>query len=1071
MGHEHCENSSEKLNTPTNGYSYVNAFKFPVKQSFPVADVAHCATDKNDSSVKFNVHVNATPTANVPECTGLANVNVTLKCLFTNPDMLDNKMSEFETYIAHRKPMVIGIVEVKPKHCRYQPSSASYNLPGFRLFRRNIESSTGRGVILYIHNSLVASEVQIFEDYEESVWGEIALHGSDRLLIGVVYRSNSGSEENNDKLLSMFRSISSLSYSHVLLMGDFNLPGIDWSTFTTSHSTNHLEHKFIESVRDSFLIQHVNQPTRCRSDQAPSVLDLIFSSEEGMVSELSVESPLGKSDHGILQFNFHCYNDFAPVSSYPKRCYERGDFQKLRSQLDLDWAVVFSDVKEDPCTQWSRFLNHLNEAVDNCIPTMPPAASSRAKIPQESLKSFLVAKRKKSRSWQRFMENRDTNLRDEKWREYCKHRNKVRSMTRHFQKERERNVAMHAKVSPKLFWNYVNRKIKIKCGIPQLEVVDNVTGASSTTKNDYEKAEALLNHFSSVFVNEPPGAVPSAHPHQVDSALGDLSISVEMVLRKLDNLDVSKSPGPDKVHPRILKLLSGTLAKPLSIIFNATLRTGILPDDWKRAHVSAVFKKGEKKCPNNYRPISLTCIVCKVLESLIRDAIVDHMIRNDLFSPRQYGFIPGRSTSLQLLKMLDAVTNAIDNNNQVDIIYMDFMKAFDRVPHRRLIEKVKSYGIDGCILRWIDSFLSSRSHCVLVSGCASSWAPVVSGIPQGSVLGPTLFVLYVNDLPETTNCDTLLFADDTKVFNKISCGDDHLRLQQDLLSLQKWSDTWLLKFHPDKCKVLTIKSGPDNDDESGRVYYLEKDGSQCNLENVQHIKDLGVTIDCTLSFEGHFQNIISRANRMAGLIRRSFCHLDCNMFVRLYVAFVRPHLEYAHVVCNPHKQKYTDALEGVQRRATRFVPSLQGLSYKERLCKLRLPTLVYRRVRGDMIETFKVVKLYNKDVTPLFEFNTGITRGHPYKLNKFRAHKSTRHNFFMNRVINLWNSLPNHVVEADSVLHFEKALDKFWQNVEFKYDYRALPNDRLQPFPVGTFLQPGSGHRGLHGLRPEVIYK
>ena len=165
-------------------------------------------------------------------------------------------------------------------------------------------------------------------------------------------------------------------------------------------------------------------------------------------------------------------------------------------------------------------------------------------------------------------------------------------LTRRFQKDREKVIAMHAKTSPKLFWNHVNRKIKIKRGIPQLEVITNPAGASSIlTKNDYEKAEALLHHFSSVFVNEPPGNVPKAHPHQVQSSLDDLLISEDTIMKKLNNLNVSKSPGPDKVHPKILKLLSSSVSKPLNVIFNTSLRTGILPDDWKKAHVSAILRR------------------------------------------------------------------------------------------------------------------------------------------------------------------------------------------------------------------------------------------------------------------------------------------------------------------------------------------------------------------------------------------------------------------------------------------------------------------------------------------------
>ena len=515
-------------------------------------------------------------------------------------------------------------------------------------------------------------------------------------------------------------------------------------------------------------------------------------------------------------------------------------------------------------------------------------------------------------------------------------------------------------------------------------------------------------------------------------------------MKKLNNLNISKSPGHDNLHPRILKELSETLAKPLCLIFNSSLRTSILPDDWKKAHISAVYKrKGVKSSANNYRPISLTSIVCKILESIIRDAVIDHMQTNNLFSDMQYGFIPGRSTSLQLLKMLDFVTDAVDSSCQVDVAYMDFVKAFDQVPHRRLMAKVESYGITGDILKWIRSFLSERFQRVVVNSDMSPWAPVLSGIPQGSVLGPILFVIYVNDLPDVTKCLTLLYADDTKVLNKISCVEDVSCLQEDLTSLQSWSAKWLLSFHPEKCKVLTIGTKSNCDKDVNRKYYLGQGVSQHDLENVNCMRDLGVCVDSVLSFDSHIHNMITKANRVVGLIRRSFLYLDEYIFLRLFKALVRPHLEYAQSVWCPWRYKHIDPLENVQRRATRLVPSLKSLSYEERLRKLNLPTLVYRRARGDMIETFKILKIYDRSVTPLFELNISRTRGNSFKLSKRRANKSVRSNFFSIRVVNMWNSLPNCVVEADSVIHFEILLDRFWQNAEFKFKYRAAPPNRV----------------------------
>ena len=379
-------------------------------------------------------------------------------------------------------------------------------------------------------------------------------------------------------------------------------------------------------------------------------------------------------------------------------------------------------------------------------------------------------------------------------------------------------------------------------------------------------------------------------------------ITEELILKKLIQLDVSKSPGPDNLHSVVLKTVASSLVKPLSIIYNTSLRTGILPSDWLKAHVSAVFKKGDRALPNNYRPTSLTCILCKVLESLLRDAIINHLSNNKLFS-KQFGFIPGRSTSLQLLTMLDTITDVVDSNGQVDVIYMDFMKAFDQVPHKRLLKKVESHGIHGFVLNWIQGFLMGRTQQVIVNGRASSWAPVTSGIPQGSVLGPILFVLFINDLPDCVSSDSLLFADDTKIFSEITCDHDSLQLQNDLNSLQSWSDKWLLNFHPDKCKVLTLGGVSKSVNVIPRSYYLKKGDTVYNLEHVDSMKDLGITIDSALSFDDHFQNIVSKANRMAGLIRRSFVFLDEDIFKRLFKAFVRPHLEYGHAVWNPYKSK------------------------------------------------------------------------------------------------------------------------------------------------------------------------
>ncbi len=518
-----------------------------------------------------------------------------------------------------------------------------------------------------------------------------------------------------------------------------------------------------------------------------------------------------------------------------------------------------------------------------------------------------------------------------------------------------------------------------------------------------------------------------------------------MVLKKLKDLKTSKAPGPDQIHPRVLSETATAIAKPLCMIFNTSIRTQKVPDQWKIAHVAAIFKKGSRAEPLNYRPVSLTSVLCKVLEAVIRDHLIDHMKKNLLLSDRQFGFISGRSTTLQLLKVLDDWTKILEAGDDVDIVYFDFMKAFDKVPHKRLVKKIESFGITGSLLGWIKSFLNERWQRVVVNEAYSEEVQVISGIPQGSVLGPLLFVLYINDLPDTVLSESYMFADDTKLFRKIRDGTCCRALQEDIDRLLEWSKKWLLQFHPQKCKTLSI--GTRHRGLQREYKMTGSDGNQILLENVSYEKDIGVVVDEALSFQKHINEKVNKANSIMGLIRRSYDYLDEENFVLLFKALVRPHLEYANAVWAPYKVKDIDIIENVQRRATKAIPSLKHLNYEERLKRLGLPTLVYRRKRGDMIELYKITSgIYDSSVCTFItdNFNKTTTRGHQKKLYLEYARLNVRKQYFGIRNIVAWNNLPENVVNSPNVKVFESRLDRLWMAEDFKYNHKAkyIPSRR-----------------------------
>ena len=411
------------------------------------------------------------------------------------------------------------------------------------------------------------------------------------------------------------------------------------------------------------------------------------------------------------------------------------------------------------------------------------------------------------------------------------------------------------------------------------------------------------------------------------------------------------------------------------------------------------------------------------------------MDNNNLMSEHQHGFRAGRSCVTQLIEVLDMWTGMIEEKGGVDVAYLDFSKAFDSVPHQRLLKKTQAHGISGYLLKWIGSFLTDRKQCVSINGAKSDWADVLSGIPQGSVLGPILFVIYINDLPDVLEGCVKIFADDTKVFTHIQEPKDGEVLQRDLDSLGSWSEEWQLKFNVAKCGIIHYGR-----QENPVTYSMCSGTTRQDLEVREEEKDLGVVFDPTLKFSKHVSVVANKANRIVGLIKRTFDHMDEVMFKPLYKTLIRPHLEYANCVWSPFLQQDINRIEKVQRRATKIIPSIRDLPYEVRLQKLKLPTLAYRRLRGDMIQVYKIMHGLNRmNKSTLFTMKDADKnlRGHDLMIQKQHAHLDIRKYSFTNRVVNTWNRLPKAAVNAPTVNSFKTEVDVFLTSKYDKYSFMS----------------------------------
>ncbi len=624
----------------------------------------------------------------------------------------------------------------------------------------------------------------------------------------LIYRPPSAQAESISELATVVREAGKNS----ILFGDFNLPDIEWELGTARGRAAEL----LEAVQDNMMEQLVDFPTHIKEN----MLDLLLTNIPDRVEEVTDAGRLGKSDHVIIVTKIEVGRD-SEEEKEPLPDWRRADWDTMRDELsNINWRARLERKKTSDA--WRTFVGTVTRLVEKHV---PPRRRRNPNRPAWMTREILRAVRKKKRLWKVVRNNRITE-------EYKQVEKEVKNMIRKAKRKFKKKLADGNEGNKRPFFAYVKQRTKSRQTIGPLKNPDG------STVDTVKMADLLNDTFKGVFTREDPDNIPEPEARRYRNEVKTVEFSLHQVKKKIAELRTDAAAGPDGIGPKLLKELANQLAPALVMIFRKSMKEGTVLEDWREANVTPIFKKGKKSCPGDFRPVSLTSICCKLMESVVRDTLTTHLTNNNLIGPSQHGYMKGRSCATNLLQFLERATTAVDRGEAFDIIYLDFAKAFDKVPHKRLMRKLRAHGVTGHLLEWVKSWLANHRQRVVLNRKFSSWADVLSGVPQGSVLGPLLFVIFINDIDEAVTLVDIIkkFADDTKIGQRIVTEQDKKDMQQALDNLSRWAEKWGMEFNVLKCKVMHLgHNNPQHD-------YL-MDGQ--SLEHTTEEKDIGVTVSNT----------------------------------------------------------------------------------------------------------------------------------------------------------------------------------------------------------------------------------
>lgn len=543
--------------------------------------------------------------------------------------------------------------------------------------------------------------------------------------------------------------------------------------------------------------------------------------------------------------------------------------------------------------------------------------------------------------------------------------------------------------------------------------------SSLTDSEKTSQANMFNRYFQSVFT-EDNGITPIVIPVAA-KPIDPIVISDAGVLNLLLSLDPKKACGPDDIANNFLIRYAEWCSKYLGIIYRKSVQTAKLPSEWKVAKVIPIHETGDTAVPSNFRPISLTSTSCKILEHIILKHLTLFLENNNLLSPHQHGFRKGLSTVTQLTEVVHDLALCINNCSQTDIILLDLSKAFDRVCHNKLISKLENIIGDGEITNWVEDFVSDRQQFVVFEGALSGTAPVKSGVPQGSVLGPLLFLIYINDITANIDCKIKLFADDCIIYREINDCDDHTALNISLDKIAHWCAEWQMSINLTKtvCMTVTRKKVP-----SEFTYTI----NNTPLQRVTQQKYLGVTLTSELRWDAHISNVTAAALRKLFFIRRRLPFAPTQTRLLTYTTFVRPILVYANTVWFPQSVTHIAKVERVQRKAVRFIYNkyrrtdsptnllescgLPTLATRAKLARLTLlHNLVHNRSRIDASKYISLAK------------SRALRHKHAYTITEYAFNNDCFKHSFFPQSIREWNSLDSSITRIQSLSEFTSKIE------------------------------------------------